>query len=83
MISENPFSRVHFSLSLAQDAQTDTGLRHSVVRTPSFREEERREDTRPGDTLPKSLATVLEKRLLLNFTGNKVHKDKSDTGSHV
>lgn len=34
------------------------------------------------DTVPKSLATVLEKRLLFNFTGNKVQKHKSDV-SHI
>lgn len=45
MISKNPFSGVHFSLSLAQDAQTDTGLRHSVVRKASFREREGDEKT--------------------------------------
>lgn len=47
--------------------RTETGLRHSVVRAPSFRES--RERVRLGDTVPKSLATVLEKRLLLHFTG--------------
>lgn len=53
-----------------------------MVRTLSFREkrvsESRGNTSGWMDTVPKSLATVLEKRLLLNFTGNKVQKDKSD-----
>lgn len=53
-----------------------------MVRTPPFRETERAigGNMFTSDTLPKSLATVLEKRLLLNFTENGVQGDKSDNG---
>lgn len=59
-----------------------------MVRTPSFSERksertDEREGRHPGDTVPKSLATVLEKRLLLIFTGNEVQRDKSDDCGHL
>lgn len=70
---------MHFFVSLAQEAQIDVvGSRHKVwlERRHSERESKWviRANTFWDDTLPKSLATVLEKRLLLNFTGNKVQK---------
>lgn len=48
-----------------------------MVRTPSLRES--RERVHLDDTVPKSLATVLEKRLLLYFTeiGSKIKSDIS------
>lgn len=35
------------------------------------------------NTLPKSLATVLEKRLLLDFTGNEVQKRTNQTTAAI